>query len=150
MPFQRIHGHARRSGHSREYEAWREMLKRCRSRKYPYHGGRGITVCTRWQAFENFFADMGACPAGLTLDRIDGNGHYEPGNCRWATWSQQSRNQRWRTPLTVGDETLLLSEWGERIGVPVSTLWARIYAYGWDTQRAVTTPTLTTWSRVPH
>jgi hypothetical protein len=88
-----IYGMAR----SGTYLSFKAMHRRCTDRSHgswESHGGRGITVCERWATFENFYADMGERPEGLTLDRIDNDGNYEPGNCRWATWSEQRRNQR--------------------------------------------------------
>ena len=85
------------------YRAWQAMRERCLDPRHPdwkNYGGRGITVCGRWHKFENFAADMGAHPGkGWSLDRIDNNGSYEPGNCRWATRATQQQNTR-KTILT--------------------------------------------------
>lgn len=79
--------------------SWNSARNRCnnpRNKDYVHYGARGIKMCERWNDFISFLTDMGERPQGLTLDRIDNNGNYEPGNCRWATYSQQNRNQRKR------------------------------------------------------
>ena|SRR5207302_6315671 len=81
----------------REYSTWRAMVGRCEDiswANYWKYGGRGIRVCERWHDFKNFLDDMGPRPAGKTLDRRNGNGHYEPNNCRWATPLTQRHNRR--------------------------------------------------------
>ena len=93
------HGCAsRKHGESREYKIWSSMKHRCNNsnnKRFKSYGGRGIRVCERWENdFETFFLDMGRCSKGLSLDRIDNNGNYGPGNCRWATTLEQRHNQR--------------------------------------------------------
>jgi hypothetical protein len=98
-PSEPIHGHARTSHRSAEYTAWRGMLARCyqpSSPSYKNYGARGITVCERWRnSFVSFLVDVGLKPdPRLTLDRIRNDVGYEPGNVRWATWTQQNNNRR--------------------------------------------------------
>ena len=105
------------------------MIDRCRNPKSPvfeYYGGRGIGVCEQWLTFEGFFADMGVRPANLTIDRMDVNGHYEPGNCRWATDRDQVNNRRNSIRVLVNGTDLALTEACEQFGLPYTTVYSRI------------------------
>lgn len=125
------------------YKSWAHMLYRTTNPDHPdwgLYGGRGIITCDRWRSFENFLEDMGERPRGTSIDRIDVNGNYEPGNCRWADPKTQARNVRRAILLTHHGETLPLAEWAERMGVVYGTLYSRLKACGWDTEKALGTP----------
>jgi hypothetical protein len=137
----RKHGYA--TGKPAEYSTWRNMRVRCNlatNEHYPDYGGRGIKVCDRWADFLAFLQDMGPRPSSRhTIDRIDVNGNYEPGNCRWATPKEQCRNRRNNTRLTYASVTLTAVEWSEKLGGTRHVVAKRIQN-GWSVERAVTTP----------
>jgi hypothetical protein len=115
---------------TREYRIWGAMISRCYNPNVPHYGcygGRGIRVCRRWrESFEAFLADVGACPAGMSIEREDVNGDYCPQNCRWATRLQQSQNRRNNIMLTLDGNTHCLAEWGRRLGLGKSALYSRL------------------------
>ena len=125
-----------------EYRAWQQMRLRCCDPKhaaYSSYGGRGITVCDRWlKSPQAFLDDMGPKPSPAhELERKDNDGNYEPGNCKWATRSENDRNRRSNRRIIFGEETLTLVEWSERTGIPEDTLMHRIRS-GWPIERAMT------------
>lgn len=138
------HGHARRGSISAEYVAWQEIRRRCLSRThhaYPRYGGRGISICERWLLFENFLADMGARPSsGHSIDRINVNGNYEPGNCRWATDLEQGNNRRITQMVEYQGRTQSISMWARELGVKYFSLRNRIITLGWPIEKAMTAP----------
>jgi hypothetical protein len=122
------HGHTRNRTVTPTYRAWVNMMTRCgnpKASQYARYGGRGIKVCDRWLKFENFAADMGECPAGLSLEREDNDGNYQPDNCRWATKVEQCRNRSSSRAVLRSDgvryETL--SEAAEAVGGTIGGVW---------------------------
>jgi hypothetical protein len=112
------------------YRVWGGMIQRCENAKsacWAYYGGRGIRVCERWRRdFTAFLADMGERPASLTIERLDVNGDYEPGNCVWADTKTQSLNKRSSRYVVVGGERLTVSQISERLAISQQTLLARL------------------------
>lgn len=125
------------------YNTWLRMRRRCHSPgddSYPRYGARGIRVCERWHTFANFVSDVGVKPSSKhTLDRIDVNGDYEPGNVRWATQTDQARNTRFNVKLTHGGRTQCVSAWASEFGLDRKTLASRIET-GWPIGVALSTP----------
>lgn len=124
----KTHGGAT-GGKSREYNIWKGMRKRClnpAAAKFSRYGGRGISIDPRWADFAAFVHDMGPCPAGHTIERIDNDGNYEPGNCRWATNTEQSKNRSNTRMFTIGNVTMCLKDWARSRGLNYITLIGRL------------------------
>lgn len=124
------HGHARVGAKTAEYRIWCAMRERCNYDKhveFERYGGRGIKVCERWASFANFLADLGPRPTPAhSIDRLATDGNYEPGNCRWATPSEQQRNKRTSIVLTFNGETHHVLEWSQRLNLSLNTIRMRL------------------------
>jgi hypothetical protein len=148
------HGFTKNYAHPRIWKIWTGMRQRCQNPNSPawkHYGGRGITVCERWEKFENFLEDM--LPTyrdDLTIDRKDNNGPYSPENCKWATRSEQAFNRRpigedaflKRSDahlLTHKGKTKYVALWARELGLKVDTLYMRLRR-GWSVERTLTTP----------
>lgn len=134
------HGMTRKNRpRSRTYTCWVSMLARCNNPNttgFPNYGGRGITVCERWTKFENFLADMGEVPPGLTLDRVRSEGNYEPGNCQWADWDAQENNRRNNRRVVVKGRNFTIAQASRFLGVDGTTIGNRAKRLGISHQEA--------------
>lgn len=113
---------------TKEHSIWNGMIQRCTNAKrhsFKHYGGRGIGVCDRWMRFENFLEDMGNCPTGKTLGRIDNNSGYSPDNCRWETKREQCNNTRTNKRISYEGETLTIAQWSRRLNLNRFTLYHR-------------------------
>lgn len=143
------HNHCKNRKESKIYLTWRNMIQRCNNKNNPYYkdyGGRDkpIVVCYRWsnknpKGFENFLKDIEEIPGGLTLDRIDNNGNYEPNNWRLATIKEQNRNKRNNYLIPFDGKELCITEWSDITGIKVRTIKIRLLS-GWPIKKALTTP----------
>ena len=123
------HGMATRLNPAPEFGVWKDMIRRCTNKNrsdYKYYGGRGIAVCERWHEFANFFADMGERPHGMTIDRIDSNGNYEPSNCRWITIQEQQNNRRSCVFIEYQGRTQNMKQWAREFGVSYCTMRRKV------------------------
>jgi hypothetical protein len=123
------------------YSVWNMMNQRCYDKSnHAYHryGGRGVTVCERWRTFENFYADMGDKPAGKSLERINNDGNYEPGNVVWADAKAQANNRRSNVVLEHAGKKQTMQQWCDELGLKIGTVWARLNLYGYSVEKALT------------
>lgn len=134
------HGHTIGHTPSKIYQSWNSMVQRCtnkNSNAYKNYGGRGITVCTRWLKFENFLDDMGECPEGFQIDRINNNDGYHPSNCQWVTPKMNNRNRRNNRLINFNGTIQCLAAWAEQTGIPRTVLEWRLN-HGWSIKQTLT------------
>lgn len=121
---------------TRTWRIWTEARRRCfdpNRKAFKDYGGRGITMCPKWaNSFQQFFEDMGPCPDGYSIERVNNNGNYEPGNCKWIPRTDQQRNKRNLTVVDFHGERLTLRQVSERTGIPYTVLRSR-RDQGWKT-----------------
>lgn len=145
------HGHSR--GNHPLYQVWLEMRNRCSNpahKSYYRYGGRGIKVDPRWNDFEVFLADMGPRPDGYSLDRINNDLGYSPGNCKWSTAQEQVLNSSRPKWITVNGVTKHITAWAKDLNIRPSAITQRINTYGWSKERACTTPGRKTSRSLPE
>ena len=136
-----------------EYLSWQSMRERCSDPKhkgYKNYGGRGITVCERWNSFQNFMLDMGRkADPKFTIEREEVNGNYEPKNCHWISRKDQGRNKRNSVFVTYQGKRMLLIDLVEDLGLSRSAVYGRLQA-GWTLAQAIALPVRPTKPHRPH
>lgn len=148
------HGACKNGNRSNTYSIWSKMRSRCHNpsdKLYRYYGARGISVCKKWRNnYAEFVKDIGERPCkSLSLDRINNNGNYEPGNVRWATRDEQATNKRNNLNVTYKGRTMCVAAWSRIVGLNKTTLYRRIVA-GWPVEKAMTLPTMQSGNRTNH
>lgn len=139
------HGFCRRNNEHPLYKVWEGIIARCENPNAPgYHnyGGRGIVICKDWHDAEKFigWAVLNGWRKGLTINRIDNNGNYEPDNCEFTTMEVQARNKRTNHLITFNGKTQCLTDWAIELNMSYLTLSKRINTMGWPIERALTEP----------
>lgn len=134
------HGHTREGRITHEYHCWAGAKARCTNPEhisFPEYGAVGITMCDEWiSSFAAFFQHMGPCPDGMTLDRIDNDKGYVPGNCRWATGAQQARNKRDSVKVVHNGVGMNLKDYADALGLNYGSLKAIRHRYGYTPEEA--------------
>lgn len=132
------HGHSPRTGRTPTYAVYRDMVTRCtnpRYREFYLYGGRGITICDRWSnSYENFLADMGERPEGMTLERERVNEGYSPNNCKWATVLDQANNKRNSVFIEYNGKCMTVAQWARELNMDPFTIYYR-RRKGWPAER---------------
>jgi len=127
---------------TKEYIVWSNMKARClnpKSSVYKNYGGRGITICNEWvNSFVTFFNDMGQCPVGMSLDRLDNDKGYSKENCKWRTVTEQNRNRRSNVLVTYNNIEKPLTQWCDELNLNYKQVFARIHQLHWSIEKALT------------
>jgi len=133
------------------YRSWRMARARCfnpKNNRYPEYGARGITMCSRWaNSFDTFLEDLGDAPSSKhSIERVNNDGNYEPGNCRWATNTEQSRNKTTNVLITHNGQMRTMAEWAEVLGIPYKTMHWRYTVKGWSMTKIADTTVREQWN----
>lgn len=141
VQFWKKHGHSVGGKRTKTFSIYHAMKERCLNPNFPYfhhYGGRGIKICDQWiKSFDTFLSDMGECPAGYSLERIDNERGYAVNNCKWIPRCKQTSNTRRNIRITINDKVSILKDWCKEFNRNYGTVLSRIRR-GWDPIRAIT------------